>query len=257
MKLTVYSVLVAMVFATADALAGSTTVFENVSPEGVPEFSDRASPGAISEQIGTPNLMKPVEVVTPPKVPPDSTTEVSHVSISVKKPVAQQNIWSGSGDIEVKFSANVTPLSTQYQVLLDSQMLETTTQETTVLHNIPRGEHRLQVKAINSAGGGDRSVAGSCFLCPPAHRQKSGNKISPECKIAAEPGCYIACFDLLTETKRALDGWIRRKLHCACGVSGNGPTHASNLMKQGLIEERAFRSAFNQRGRGGTVVQVA
>jgi len=152
MKLTDYSVFVVMVFATAGALAESTTVFEDVSPEGVPEFSDQASPGAIPEQIETPNPMKPVEVVTPPVLSTDSTLEVSQITISVNKPVAQQTIWSSSGDIEVSFSASASLPGAQYQVLLDSLALETTTQENTVLHNIPRGKHRLQVNVINTAG---------------------------------------------------------------------------------------------------------
>lgn len=55
-----------------------------------------------------------------------------------------------------------------------------------------------------------------------------------------------------TETKRALeemDGWIRRKLRCILWRQWRRPyTRARNLMKAGLTEERAFRSAFNQRG---------
>jgi group II intron reverse transcriptase/maturase len=56
----------------------------------------------------------------------------------------------------------------------------------------------------------------------------------------------------LTETKKALeelDGWIRHKLRCILWRQWKRPyTHAKNLMKAGLTEERAFRSAFNQRG---------
>ncbi|MBX3669154.1 MAG: group II intron reverse transcriptase/maturase [Rhodocyclaceae bacterium] len=56
----------------------------------------------------------------------------------------------------------------------------------------------------------------------------------------------------LTETKRALeelDGWIRRKLRCILWRQWKRPyTRAKNLMQAGLTEERAFRSAFNQRG---------
>lgn len=56
----------------------------------------------------------------------------------------------------------------------------------------------------------------------------------------------------LTETKQALeelDGWIRRKLRCLLWRQWKRPyTRAKNLMKAGLTEERAFRSAFNQRG---------
>lgn len=56
----------------------------------------------------------------------------------------------------------------------------------------------------------------------------------------------------LTETKRVLeelDGWIRRKLRCIMWRQWKRPyTRAMNLMKAGLAEERAFRSAFNQRG---------
>ena len=64
----------------------------------------------------------------------------------------------------------------------------------------------------------------------------------------------------LSETKKALeelDGWIRHKLRCLLWRQWKRPyTRAMNLMKAGLKEERAFRSAFNQRGRGGTVAQA-
>ena len=62
---------------------------------------------------------------------------------------------------------------------------------------------------------------------------------------------WMAYFKL-TETKKALeelDGWIRHKLRCILWRQWKRPyTRAKNLMKAGLTEERAFRSAFNQRG---------
>ena len=62
---------------------------------------------------------------------------------------------------------------------------------------------------------------------------------------------WMAYFKL-TETKKALeelDGWIRHKLRCILWRQWKRPyTRAKNLMKAGLAEERAFRSAFNQRG---------
>jgi group II intron reverse transcriptase/maturase len=62
---------------------------------------------------------------------------------------------------------------------------------------------------------------------------------------------WMAYFKL-TETKQVLeelDGWIRRKLRCMLWRQWKRPyTRAKNLMKAGLTEERAFRSAFNQRG---------
>lgn len=61
-----------------------------------------------------------------------------------------------------------------------------------------------------------------------------------------------AAYFKLTETKRALeelDGWLRRKLRCILWRQWKRPyTRAKNLMKARLREERAFRSAFNQRG---------
>jgi len=61
-----------------------------------------------------------------------------------------------------------------------------------------------------------------------------------------------AAYFKLTETKRALeelDGWIRHKLRCILWRQWKRPyTRARHLMKAGLTEERAFRSAFNQRG---------
>lgn len=61
-----------------------------------------------------------------------------------------------------------------------------------------------------------------------------------------------AAYFKLTETKRTLeelDGWLRRKLRCILWRQWKRPyTRAGNLMKAGLQEARAFRSAFNQRG---------
>lgn len=61
-----------------------------------------------------------------------------------------------------------------------------------------------------------------------------------------------AAYFSLTETKRALealDGWIRRKLRCLLWRQWKRPyTRACRLMRAGLAEARAFRSAFNQRG---------
>ncbi|GHU26181.1 hypothetical protein AGMMS50256_02790 [Betaproteobacteria bacterium] len=61
-----------------------------------------------------------------------------------------------------------------------------------------------------------------------------------------------AAYFRLTETRNMLeelDGWIRRKLRCILWRQWKRPyTRAKNLMKVGLTEERAFRSACNQRG---------
>jgi RNA-directed DNA polymerase len=61
-----------------------------------------------------------------------------------------------------------------------------------------------------------------------------------------------AAYFKLTQTKSVLeelDGWIRRKLRCIQWRQWKRPyTRATNLMKAGLKEERAFHSAFNQRG---------
>ena len=62
---------------------------------------------------------------------------------------------------------------------------------------------------------------------------------------------WIAYFKL-NQSKKAveeLDGWIRHKLRCILWRQWKRPyTRALNLMRAGLPEERAFRSAFNQRG---------
>lgn len=61
-----------------------------------------------------------------------------------------------------------------------------------------------------------------------------------------------AAYFKLAEAKRALeerDGWIRHKLRCILWRQWKRPpARARNLMKRGLTEERAWRSACNQRG---------
>jgi RNA-directed DNA polymerase len=61
-----------------------------------------------------------------------------------------------------------------------------------------------------------------------------------------------AAYFKLTQTKRTLeerDGWIRRKLRCILWRHWKRPyARARNLMQRGLPEERAWRSACNQRG---------
>lgn len=61
-----------------------------------------------------------------------------------------------------------------------------------------------------------------------------------------------AAYFRLTEAKQALerlDGWIRRKLRCILWRQWKRPyTRARTLMRAGLTEERAWRSATNGRG---------
>ena len=61
-----------------------------------------------------------------------------------------------------------------------------------------------------------------------------------------------AAYFKLTETKSALegcDGWLRHKLRCILWRQWKRPyARARNLMQRGLKEERAWRSACNQRG---------
>jgi RNA-directed DNA polymerase len=61
-----------------------------------------------------------------------------------------------------------------------------------------------------------------------------------------------AAYFQLTETKAALenrDGWVRHKLRCILWRQWKRPyARARNLMQRGLTEERAWRSACNQRG---------
>ena len=61
-----------------------------------------------------------------------------------------------------------------------------------------------------------------------------------------------AAYFKLAATKRALeecDGWLRHKLRCVVWRQWKRPyARARNLMKRGLTEERAWRSACNQRG---------
>ena len=61
-----------------------------------------------------------------------------------------------------------------------------------------------------------------------------------------------AAYFRLTQTKRALeerDGWIRHQLRCILWRQWKRPyARARKLMQRGLTEERAWRSACNQRG---------
>jgi RNA-directed DNA polymerase len=61
-----------------------------------------------------------------------------------------------------------------------------------------------------------------------------------------------AAYFKLTHTTRTLeerDGWLRRKLRCLLWRQWKRPyARARNLMQRGLPEERAWRSACNQRG---------
>ena len=61
-----------------------------------------------------------------------------------------------------------------------------------------------------------------------------------------------AAYFKLAETKRSLeerDGWIRHKLRCILWRQWKRPyARARTLMRRGLTEERAWRSACNQRG---------
>ena len=79
------------------------------------------------------------------------------------------------------------------------------------------------------------------FCKPPPFTAKLSKKNEKKIRIPDE----AAVKRVLEE----LDGWLRHKLRCILWRQWKRPfTRARNLMKAGLTEERAFRSAFNQRG---------
>ena len=79
-----------------------------------------------------------------------------------------------------------------------------------------------------------------------------GAKSEPNHRRTESGPAWLGAYFSLTETKRVLegiDGWLRRKLRCILWRQWKCPyTRARNLMREGLLEERTFGSAFNQRG---------
>lgn len=152
MRTIVITLPLALLAATTSALGESTTVFENISPDGVPTFSDQATPGAVPEQIEKPNLMQPIDADMSPTVSPATHIGETKITINITSPTPQQSIWSGNGDIKLYFNSDSTPPDTTYQVLLDSQLQGSTSNDSLVLHNVSRGEHKLQIKAMDYSG---------------------------------------------------------------------------------------------------------
>lgn len=148
------TLLLGSLLPVTNTVADSSTVYETLSPDGVPQFSGQPGPGAVPEHIQTPNLMTPVQAES--TVPGNSGTNTSSpsgpVAIRISRPVSQQSIWSGSGDVKVSFSTSSSQAGIQYQILLDSQLVDTTDHSPLLLHNIYRGQHSLQVEAVDADG---------------------------------------------------------------------------------------------------------
>lgn len=135
------------------AMADSTTVYESVGPGGVPAFSGEMTPGARPERIESPNVITPAPIALPSDgsgKPPAAPPVERHINVT--SPTPRQSIWSGSGDISVNFSPAAMPQGSHYQVYLDGQKRSTTTETSLTLSQVYRGEHRLQIKAVDESG---------------------------------------------------------------------------------------------------------
>ena len=148
------TLLLGSLLPVTNTVADASTVYETLSPDGVPPFSGQPGPGAVPEQIQTPNLMTPVQAES--TVPGNSGTNTSSpsgpVAIRISRPVSQQSIWSGSGEVTIGFSTSSSQAGIRYQIFLDSQLADTTDQTSVKLPNIYRGEHSLQVEAVGADG---------------------------------------------------------------------------------------------------------
>ena len=103
MKLTSLLILIIGISLPVATIADSAIVYEKVEPDGVTDFSDKSSPGAVVELVRDPNLIKPVTMDSPETAVNIPQEKPRHITVNILKPVPQKSFWSGNGDIEVSF----------------------------------------------------------------------------------------------------------------------------------------------------------
>jgi hypothetical protein len=141
--------------------AGATTYYKWVDADGVTHYTDRPAPGA-----------KPIELygVTPARdsgaeVPPQPTRTYDappadsgnpYTSVSITNPTAEQVFFGGPATVGVSASLEPGGLGSSHKVwfLLDGSRVMNIPDESTAatLPDVPRGEHTLSVRVLDSSG---------------------------------------------------------------------------------------------------------
>lgn len=137
---------------TTQSISATTTVYETLSPDGVTEFSDQSTDGAIELHIDKVEQLKPDSSSTAKTPPPTSATPHQGVSVNIIFPSSQQNLWSGNGEIAIRFTANKREQVLRFKVFLDNRLQGETESNQFILHNVYRGQHNVVIKASTLEG---------------------------------------------------------------------------------------------------------
>lgn len=136
------------------AFHAQAVVYKWVDENGNVHYSDTPVEGAIEVELKE-NTHNNVVLPPAPKLNP-TTPEAVNVSYSmqIESPAAEATVRNNNGDFTVSASISPKPpLTTRYQLLLDGSPHGTPQDGPWFqLRGIDRGEHSIQVQALNGSG---------------------------------------------------------------------------------------------------------
>ena len=153
-----------LLFAVAPAL-NAATIYKWMDKEGIVHYADSPQRNATVVFI-----QDDEKKITPPKATPSDikiSTPVSksesYGTIKIEQPSDQETLQNTGGEVTIKFSTfTLLAQGERWQVLVDGKKNgEPQTQNTITLQNIDRGEHTLQIQAIDSH---DKVLASSAII---------------------------------------------------------------------------------------------
>lgn len=138
------------------ATADTTRVYKTVNPDGSVSYSDQPSERAKAMDV------RPVETVPAfreiPSNPGASTKPTPeprsfYRELNIVKPTNESAFWSGNGEVEIAVSLQPALRSTdRLQIVLDGKEQQSLRELKTVLSNVDRGTHQLEVRVVSAQG---------------------------------------------------------------------------------------------------------
>lgn len=132
-------------------------VYKTIKPDGTVVYSDVPSEGASAVKLSAMNSVVMPALNSAAKQPKNQANKVKRQKpetqylVSISSPEAEQTLRDSTGAVTIK--ADVSPKSAgKFQLVLDSKVVKTQTNNTFQLENIERGAHNIQVHFLSQSG---------------------------------------------------------------------------------------------------------
>jgi FlaG/FlaF family flagellin (archaellin) len=158
------SILLRIILLLASTSLSAAQVYKWVDKEGTVHYSDSPQRNATIVPIrDDEKIVVPVKSVIPDAKKISPAQKNQEYAITIEQPKDQETLQNTGGEVTINISSSLSlAQGDRWQILMDGKKIgEPQTQNSITLQNIERGEHTLQIQAIDTR---DKVLASSVII---------------------------------------------------------------------------------------------